>query len=191
MAFAGIRANFSPELCRTPRSFQGNKHYLATRSLIFVSSLLFLLPLHVPKKLAYAGSLQDQITIPQSMDFPVGNRPEALLFDGSSVWVANQQSDSLMKLRASDGLNLGTFETGIRPVALTYDGTHVGVANKMSNNVMKFLAKDGSLVATIAVGQQPEALAFDGKDVWVANGRENTVTKLRLSDGASCTFKSA
>ena len=59
----------------------------------------------------------------------------------------------LDKLRASDGLNMGTFETGTRPVGLTYDGTHVWVANKMSNNVMKFLAKDGSLVATIAVGQ--------------------------------------
>ena len=58
-----------------------NKHYLATRSLIFVSSLLFLLPLQVPKKLAHAGSLQDPITIPQSMDFPVGTLPDALLFD--------------------------------------------------------------------------------------------------------------
>ncbi|HEU4714821.1 MAG TPA: hypothetical protein VFS76_24890, partial [Pyrinomonadaceae bacterium] len=97
-----------------------NKHHLAMRSLFFVSSVLFFFSLHVPHKSAHAGSLQDQITIPQSTDFPVGQRPEALLFDGSNVWVANQQSDSLMKLRASDGLNLGTFETGTRPVALTY-----------------------------------------------------------------------
>jgi DNA-binding beta-propeller fold protein YncE len=87
-----------------------------------------------------------------------------MMFDGNNIWVANQQSDSIMKLRPSDGTNLGTFETGARPVALAHDGTHVWVANRMSNNVMKFLAKDGSLVDTIAVGQQPEGLAYDGKE---------------------------
>ena len=166
-----------------------NKQSLSTSSLIVLSSLfVLLLPPNVVHHSVRARGMQIQ-TIPQAIDFSVGRRPEALLFDGNNVWVANQQSDSLTKLRASDGLNLGTFETGTRPVALTYDGTHVWVANKMSNNVMKFLAKDGSLVATIGVGQQPEGLAFDGKDVWVANGGENTVTKLRLSDGASCTYK--
>ena len=141
------------------------------RLLIIVSSLFvvfFTLDISPVSRSERQGS-------PQSIDFEVGRRPQALLFDGSHIWVANQQSDNLMKLRASDGLNMGTFATGTRPVALTYDGTHVWVANKMSNNVMKFLAKDGSLVATIAVGQQPEGLAFDGKDVWVANGGDNSV----------------
>src|SRR5262245_10834629 len=134
-----------------------NRRKLLTRWLIIVSSLFVVL-----------CTLRTYAKQQQSVDFEVGRRPEALLFDGTNIWVANQMSDNLMKLRASDGLNIGTFETGTRPVALTYDGTHVWVANKMSNNVMKYLAKDGSLVATITVGQQPEGLAFDGKDVWVA-----------------------
>jgi hypothetical protein len=130
-----------------------NKHSSLNQSVIIVSSLfVVVLSLAPPNS---AESAKSQPIVLQSTDFEVGRRPEAMMFDGNNIWVANQQSDSIMKLRPSDGTNLGTFETGARPVALTYDGTHVWVANRMSNNVMKFLAKDGSLVDTIAVGQQP------------------------------------
>jgi len=46
------------------------------------------------------STAQLQDPAPQSTDFEVGRRPEAMVFDGSNVWVANQQGDSLMKLRA-------------------------------------------------------------------------------------------
>src|ERR1051326_6424490 len=150
-----------------------NKHSSLNQSLIIVSSLFVAFLLLAPAN--SAESAKSQPIVLQSIDFEVGRRPEAMMFDGNNIWVANQHSDS-----PSDGTNLGTFETGARPVALAYDGTHVWVANRMSNNVMKFLAKDGSLVDTIAVGQQPEGLAYDGKDIWITNGGDNTVTKLRL-----------
>ena len=71
----------------------------------------------------------------QTTDFAVGRSPDAILFDGTNIWVANQLGDNLMKLNASDGSNLGTFPTGTRPVALAYDGENIWVANKFSNNV--------------------------------------------------------
>src|SRR5215216_5645128 len=57
----------------------------------------------------------------QTTDYAVGRSPAAILFDGTNIWVANQLSDNLMKLSASDGSNLGTFPAGTRPVALAFD----------------------------------------------------------------------
>ena len=51
------------------------------------------------------------------MDFPVGDRPHGIAFDGANMWVSNHFSNSVMKLRASDGANLGTFPVGARPGA--------------------------------------------------------------------------
>ena len=39
----------------------------------------------------------------QTTDFAVGRSPDAILFDGTNIWVANQLGDNLMKLNASDG----------------------------------------------------------------------------------------
>jgi DNA-binding beta-propeller fold protein YncE len=124
-------------------------------------------------------TMQPPVAATQTTDFAVGRSPSAILFDGTNIWVANQLSDNLMKLSASDGSNLGTFPTGTRPVALAFDGANIWVANKFSNNVMKVRASDGVLLETIKVGRAPEALLFDGSSVWVANGGDNTVTKLR------------
>ena len=56
----------------------------------------------------------------QKTDFAVGKNPDAIIFDGAHIWVANQLGDNVMKLSASDGANLGTFATGSKPVALAY-----------------------------------------------------------------------
>jgi hypothetical protein len=51
--------------------------------------------------------------------------------------VANQGSDNLIKLRASDGTNLGTFPAGDGPKALAFDGVHIWAANLDSNTLTK------------------------------------------------------
>src|SRR4029077_14947886 len=40
--------------------------------------------------------------------FSVGAGPVALVFDGGNVWVANENDNTVTKLRACDGLSLGT-----------------------------------------------------------------------------------
>jgi hypothetical protein len=49
----------------------------------------------------YAANLTTQ--------FSVGGHPFGMVFDGASVWVANEFSNTISKLRASDGATLGTF----------------------------------------------------------------------------------
>jgi YVTN family beta-propeller protein len=63
--------------------------------------------------------------------------PVGVVFDGSSIWVANYGSGSVTKLRASDGTNLGTFPVGSSPYGIAFDGSSVWVANYDSNTVSK------------------------------------------------------
>src|ERR1044071_6599372 len=109
----------------------------------------------------------------------VGEGPESVTSDGSYVFVANQFSNTVTKLRASDGVVVGTFAVGRRPVALAFDGANVWVANYLSNNVMKLDPATGTVVGTFAVGEGPAGLLCAGSNVWVANRNSNTVIKLR------------
>ena len=44
--------------------------------------------------------------------FAVGSFPTGICFDGANIWVTNAGSDTVTKLRASDGALLGTFAVG-------------------------------------------------------------------------------
>lgn len=114
----------------------------------------------------------------------VGSFPSAVAFDGANIWVANGGSDNVIKLRASDGTNLGGFAVSDEPSGIAFDGTNIWVANAGSNNVTKLRASDGVNLGTFAVGTDPRGVAFDGANIWVAN-QFTDVHKLRISDGAS------
>jgi DNA-binding beta-propeller fold protein YncE len=113
----------------------------------------------------------------QAANFPVGNIPVGLAFDGANIWVSNLGSDTVTRLRASDGTNLGTFAVGGKPWGLAFDGANIWVANLNSNTVTKLQASDGTNLGTFAVGTYPEGMAFDGANIWVANKLSNTVSK--------------
>src|SRR6266404_5935830 len=114
-----------------------------------------------------------------------GNGPRAVAFDGANIWVANLIDDTVTKLRASDGVTVGTFPVGRNPIGLAFDGANIWVANFSENTVSKLSASDGSTMGTFPVGTKPVDVAFDGANIWVTNqGTSNNVIKLRASDGA-------
>lgn len=115
--------------------------------------------------------------------FPVGTYPCGVAFDGANIWVANNGSGSVTKLRASDGTALGTYAVGFNPRGVIFDGTNIWVANTNSNSVTKLRASDGTVLGTYAVGWMPEWVAFDGTNIWVADYGSGKVTKLRTYDG--------
>ena len=125
-------------------------------------------------------SRQDKpVSIPaQVINFSAGRSPEAILFDGTDIWVANQFSDNVMKLSASDGTILGTFPTGNKPAALAYDGENIWVANSQSASVTKLRASDGTVLETIGVGISPHHVVFDGASIWVTNSTSSTIWRL-------------
>jgi hypothetical protein len=109
--------------------------------------------------------------------FSVGSQPWGIAFDGASIWVANFGSNSVTKLRASDGANLGNFAVGTNPFGIAFDGASIWVANYGSNNVTKLRASDGASLGTYTVGSFPRGLAFDGANIWVTNAGSNSVSK--------------
>jgi len=101
--------------------------------------------------------------------FGVGNGPTLMAFDGANMWIVNHGSDSVTRLRASDGSILGTFSVGSQPWGVAYDGSNIWVANEGSNNVTKLRARDGANMGTFTVGNAPVGVAFDGANIWVVN----------------------
>jgi len=117
--------------------------------------------------------------------YSVGRYPTGICFDGTNIWVTNNGSGTVTKLRASDGTTLGTYEVGDNPWAICFDGANIWVANGGSDNVTKLRASDGSTLGTYSVGSGPVGICFDGANIWVANQEANSVTKLRASDGST------
>ena len=119
-----------------------------------------------------------------SQTFPTGGNPDGVAFDGTNIWVANWNDDTVTKLLASSGAVVGTYPVGNSPDGVAFDGTNIWVANSNYNNVTKLLASSGAVVGTYLVGNDPWWLAFDGTNIWVANNEDNTVSKLLASSGA-------
>src|SRR4029077_13872567 len=58
-------------------------------------------------------------------------------FDGTNIWVTNEDSNNMMKLRASDGAVLETFTVGTLPLQVAFDGANIWVTNGRSGSVSK------------------------------------------------------
>lgn len=119
------------------------------------------------------------LTVTERRTFAVGSGPIELAFDGVNIWVTNQRSNDVTKLRASDGANLGTFPVDFGPVGIAFDGANIWVA---CGNGVSELASDGSLQRHIMIEGLPWGVAFDGANIWVSSSIRQ-LTKLRASDG--------
>jgi outer membrane lipoprotein-sorting protein len=115
--------------------------------------------------------------------FKAGDNPYAVVFDGANIWVSNNGDNTVTKLRANDGTNLGTFSVGGAPMGMAFDGANIWVVNSFPNTVTKLQASDGVSLGEFAVGQVPFFAAFDGEANWVTNTQGTSITKLRASDG--------
>ena len=60
------------------------------------------------------------------------------------MWVVNNGSNTVTKLRANDGANLGDFAVGVSPWGVAFDGANIWVSNTGSNSVTELRASDGS-----------------------------------------------
>ncbi len=109
--------------------------------------------------------------------------PQALLFDGTNIWISNASGNTVSKMDPWGRL-LGTFPVGKNPGGLAFDGNNVWVPNFDDNTVTKLRANDGQILQTIATGTNPRGIVFDGANVWVANFGDNALTKIGASDGA-------
>ena len=116
-----------------------------------------------------------------------GIRPAALAFDGANIWVANDGSDTVTKLRAADGANLGTFDVGALPRGFAFDGVNIWVLNANDLTLTQMRASDAETLSTVPLSgiptsDIPRAITFDGSHIWVAT-RDGSVLKISPISG--------
>ena len=97
--------------------------------------------------------------------------------DGTSIWVANANSNTVTRLRPKDGKLTGTFAVGSNPQFIAFDGTNLWVTNAGSNNITKLRDCDGAVLGTFHTGDYPVGIDFDGANVWTANHIGGSVSK--------------
>ena len=71
------------------------------------------------------------------LHYTVGTNPGAMAFDGANIWVANYGSNTLTKLRASDGSLVTNFAVGTNPDGIAFDGVNIWVANLGSDTISR------------------------------------------------------
>lgn len=89
---------------------------------------------------------------PNPVPFAVGGFPVDAALDGTNVWVTNRDENTVTKLRASDGANLGSFAVGNFPQGVVFDGTNMWVSGANSDNVTQLRASDAANLGTFGRG---------------------------------------
>ena len=106
--------------------------------------------------------------------------------DGSSVWVANSDDDTVSRIATSDN-TVTSITVGVGPynVAMSPDGSSVWVTNNGGTTVSRIATSDNA-VTPITVGADPSGVAVspDGSSVWVTNNGDGTVSRIATSDNA-------
>ena len=113
----------------------------------------------------------------------VGIGPIGVSSDGTHVWVANEDSDTVSELYASTGAVRPDHRCG-RLSLRRLVGRHPRLGGeRRRDTVSEFHASTGAVVQTIAVGDYPDGVSSDGTHVWVTNSGQHG-ERDRASTGA-------
>ncbi len=103
----------------------------------------------------------------------VGGNPELVRSDGSDLWVGNFSSNTVSRVRASDGKLLETWTgaVGASGVLVAMGRVFVtgGPAPGMLYRIDPSQAVGAVTNVASSLGNQPAGIAFDGARIWTAN----------------------
>jgi hypothetical protein len=124
-----------------------------------------------------------------------GDSLRLLAADGADIWVANPSSDTVHRVRASDGRDVEVWTNAPQAFGVLAVNGIVYVTGKTTPGRLYriFALGDPGNVSELAndLGGNPEALTFDGNFVWTANV-SGSISKVDPKVGASATtFSSA
>src|SRR5262249_35570792 len=104
----------------------------------------------------------------------VGVEPQLVESDGADVWVANFGSNSVSRVRGSDGALLATWTGATRAVGIAAARGRIVVYGSTNPGGLYLVdpAHGPGAVATVAsnLGAGPNGIAFDGARIWTADG---------------------
>lgn len=101
----------------------------------------------------------------------VGDHPLSVESDGADLWVANSNSGTVSRVRASDGSLIGTWTGADTPFGVLCAMGKIfvtGGANNLYRIDPTLPASPVSIVA-LNLGSGPQGIAFDGQRIWTAN----------------------
>src|SRR5207302_4729830 len=81
--------------------------------------------------------------------FPVGSTPLGIAFDGANIWTTDSFGNAVIKVRASDGVILGSYSI-FEPWSVACDGASVWIGNSVGI-VTKIRGSDLTHEATIQI----------------------------------------
>ena len=103
----------------------------------------------------------------------VGGNPRLVEFDGTDIWVANGGTNSIMKIRPSDGKVIDTWTGAMSPYAIVAALGRIFVSGNTNpgNLYMIDPTQPAGTVTTLtsSLGEFPQGIAFDGSRIWTAN----------------------
>lgn len=121
-----------------------------------------------------------------------GEDPSDLVFDGTSVWVANYDSagtGSVQRINPKTNAVVASITAVTNPAALAFDGTYIWVANAGANSVAKINRATNAVEGSpITVGTNPQGMLFDGESLWVSNLSSASVSRVNPSNGSVETY---
>jgi DNA-binding beta-propeller fold protein YncE len=111
----------------------------------------------------------------------VGFFPELVASDGADLWVANEDSETVSRVCASDGKLLGTWTGTFAAwgVLAAIDGQRILVTNSGDNSVSLFRAADFAPLGTVSTGagSLPFGACSDGLHFWITLGGANKLAR--------------
>jgi hypothetical protein len=112
-------------------------------------------------------------TISASAMTTVGDGPKYVASDGDDLWVANELSDTVSRVRASDGKLLGTWTGAISASGVVVARGRIYVTGRTSPG--KIYSIDPTqppgpiTLLTDDLTPDPTAIAYNGTSIWTAN----------------------
>ena len=116
---------------------------------------------------------------------PAGDGPDGIAVDGTTVWVANSNGNTLTRLDAETNDAIGSpVRVGRNPDNVAVADGIVWVTNTDDGTVTRLEADpEPGASRTIQVGSGPEGLSVGKHFIWVANGDDDSVSRLDRASG--------
>ena len=117
----------------------------------------------------------------RAAQYTTGLSPFGVAFDGTNIWVTNNDSNTVSKINPVTGVKVD-YTTGSNPRGVAFDGTNIWVANFGGGGSVSKINPNGVAPGTpinYTTGSYPQGVAFDGTNIWVTNIGSGTAGRPR------------
>jgi hypothetical protein len=120
-----------------------------------------------------------------------GDSPQNVVFDGADLWVANYVSDTVSRVRASDGRLLQTWTGAEGAIGVIACAGRIFVTGNTSPGQIYVIDPESPIAGPVtvfepSVGSSPSEITFDGTFLWTAN--HQSISRVHVATNSDVTF---